>query len=133
MPGAEADPQRYNSQRSMKPNDYIGILKRAADSECGVSIRPADPRATNQIRRRLYYARDHARARGDNSFDSLATVIRYLNIDGRHAVELWVIPRNRIGGCETMGDGMRTEVSELHASELSPGLLARGFQPKPTS
>ena len=117
----------------MKPNDYIGILKQAADSECGISLRPADPRAMSQVRRKLYYARDCARARGNNSFDSLATVIRYLNIDGRHVVELWVIPRNRIGGCETMGNGMRTEISKLHASDLSPGILARCFQPNPTS
>ena len=117
----------------MKPVDYQRALERARDSQFGVRLLILNGRQVSAIRRRLYHARDRARANGDSSFNSLATVIQYPVTDGRPAVELWIVRNDRIGSCSAMEDGMRTETSELAAGDLTPGLLARGFQPKPSS
>ena len=112
----------------MKPNAYLEVLTQAVNVNYGIRLRVLNGRDVSAIRRRIYRARNRARARGDRSFDLLATVIKFPVIDGRRAVELWIVRKDRIGRCDAMEDGMNAETSELAASDLSPRLLGRGFR-----
>jgi hypothetical protein len=114
----------------MKPTDYHFLLERAAASEYGIRVKLNQRYgewAYRRMKRRLYYVRDRARARGDRSFDHLSVCQRWGEAeDGRPRLELWIIRRDRLRGAEPEDDGLEALHEMLCQEELPGKIHARG-------
>lgn len=104
----------------MKPDDYLAVLEQAADSEYGIRVALAGWTPAERVRRRLYLARDKARARGDLRFDHLSILLHptgELRIVHRDRMPEPIISDDELGVCEAR---------PISIDDLPPRILARG-------
>ena len=103
----------------MTPDDYLDLLQQAVDSDHGIRLCMKGWTPTVRVRRRLYAARDRARARGDRSFDSLSVI-------AHDSGEMRIVRRDRLPGHGDSDDGLGAYPSSLDSDEVPPAVLARG-------
>ena len=103
----------------MKPEDYDVLLREAAGSDYGIRLSMEGWTPFQRVRRRLYAARDRARARGDRSLDVLSVV-------AHNSGEIWIVRRDRLPGHDNSDDGLGAYPAPLDGDEVPPAVLARG-------
>ena len=109
----------------MISSDYLKFLDQAIQSPCGVALEVSDARDARRIRRRLYAARDKARAEGNGSYNDLSVLVR-------PDYELWIVKRQLMPRL-TLDDGLDTITRDLAEEELPRRVTARGpSQPRPS-
>ena len=111
----------------MNASDYRRLLDGAVTSEYGLRLQlPASHlRGARQVRRRLYLARERARASGDRSLDSLSVMLRYER--ARPAPwEVWIVRCDRLPRVPPLDDGVELRTEALMPAELPREIRARG-------
>ena len=103
----------------MDPSDYLQLLQQARDSGYGIRLCMEGWTPVTHVRRRLYAARDRARARGDRSLDVLSVI-------AHDSGEIWIVRRDRLRGHDNSDDGLGAYPSALDGDEVPPAVLARG-------
>lgn len=120
--------------QSMTREDYLNFLKRAAEAKYGLIVRVCvEPgvatlfrmEAACKIRRKLYYARDHARQEGNHSFDLLSMIVDYPG-------EVRIVRRDKLPPVqyEYGDDDIQAETQPLGPDQLPDRLFARGPSPR---
>ena len=103
----------------MNPDDYLKLLQEAVASEYGVRLCLQGWTPAHRLRRRLYAARDRARARGDRSFDHLSVI---LDVSGA----VLIVRRDQLPECTDPDDGLGAHGAPLNGDELPKRVFARG-------
>lgn len=103
----------------MTADDYLKLLELAVASTYGLRLCLEGWTPAHLVRRRLYVARDRARAQGDRSFDSLSIVLHPTG-------ELWIIRRDRLPEHSDPDDGLGAHPSPVNGDELPTTVFARG-------